>query len=453
MGKLLAAAAVRNITPTQEILELVNQEGRYHYEGIERELFLRTLVLTDGEKRFVYFGTDLSGFTFNSEAVERFRSELGLEPQDYIFGTNRSHNTISGWGQDLHDIVNRPGSCKFGQMVIESMISSVREAMEKLKPARIGAREGYSGISCSRELCTPAGNFEGMNHGAPAAPWLRVVRVEDMEGETIALLVNYCMQNCMVSGNTDVGKYNYVTSDLAGEIIAFLERAGKHKYPVIWSNGGGADRQPLIYSRMDHCQVDDEGNYYHAQEVLPIDAVLMIMRHLAAEQGLDVMRTVEQIDNYSDEFRYFSGVEECEVPGKTALSRRMDFYRPGLDDVSIVPDAPIKFRYAMNVINDIAFCAVNVPSYSGVYRALREMMPFPVVVFSDDSFGGSGMACIPVPECEEEDRYVHATLQSRSYTARMGFNACMNGFGKLLERYMLQNIYTYRNAPYPEIER
>ena len=449
MGKLLAAAAVRDITPSPEILELVKSEGRYNYDGVKRALYLRTLVLTDGEKRFVYFGTDLSSFTINAEAEEILRAELGLEPKDYMFGTNRSHNTISGWGQNLYD-ENRPGSSKFGRMVIGLMVDSVKEAMGKLVPARIGAKVGHSAINCFREQYTPAGNFEGMNHGAPPAPWLRVVRVEDMEGETIALLVNYCMQNCMVCWNSAIGEYNYVTSDLAGEIIEFLEKAGKHKYPVIWSNGGGADRQPLIYSLMDHCEVDDNGEFHYVHEVLPIDAVLMLMRHLAAEQGLDVLRTVEEIDNYTDEFHYFSDYVYTEVPGKVMLYKRMNFYRPGVDDVSIEPDEPIRFRYAMNVINDIAFCAVNVPSYSGVYEKIKDMMPFPVVVFSDDSFGGNGMTCIPMPECEEKDRYVHATLQSRSYTARIGFNACMNGFGKLLEKYMLQTVYTYQNAPHPD---
>lgn len=451
MGKLFAAVSVRDITPTPDELALINQDGYYNYDGIKRRLFLKTLVLTDGQERFVYFGTDLSNFTLNEEAQQLFMERLGLAPKDYMVGTNRSHNTVSSWGADLHD-KRRPGTARYGRRVIDLMAETVAEAMSKLVPARIGSKLGHSNINCSRENCTPAGNFEGMYHGALPAPWLRVVRVEDMAGETIALLVNYSMQNCMVAQNAFIGEYNYITSDLAGEIVDFLETAGKHKYPVIWSNGGGADRQPLIYSLLDRCDIDENGEFQFVHEILPIDATLMLMRHLACEQGLDVIRTVRAIDNYSDQFQYFSGYEYVEVPGKVSLfmDRHINFYRPGIDDVSITPAAPVKFRYAMAVVNDIAFCGVNAPVYSGAYEKLMEMLPFPVIVFSDDNFGSMAMASIPLPEAEENDQYVHATLQSRSYTARIGFNAYMSAFGKLMEKYALKTVYTYKGAPHPD---
>ena len=450
MGKLLAASAVRDITPTDEILGLIKAEGRYDYDGIAHRLYLRTLILTDGTDRFVFFDTDLSSFVINTEAQDYLRRELWLDPKDYMFGTNRSHNTISGWGTDLHD-EKRPGTAKYGWLCLEAMVSSCREAMEKLVPARIGSKLGYSGINVYREQRTPWGNFEAMNHSFEQAPWLRVARVESLEGDTIALLVNYCMQNCAVAHNGFTGEYNYVTSDLAGEIIDYLERAGRHKYPVLWANGGGADRQPLIYSLLDHCAVDDDGNFTRVHDVLPIDAMLKLMKVFAAEQGLDVIRTVSEIDNYSDEFNYWSGVNVVEVPGKkAAMSKGLHDYHPEKDDVSPEADEPVPYRYHLAVINDMAFAGVNCPVYSGAYKALKDMMPFPVTFFFDDNFGGVGMTSIAPPYVEESDLYVHATLQSRSYTARIGFNAFMNGFGKLLEKYMLKTVYTYKGAPHPD---
>lgn len=98
MGKLFAAVSVRDITPTPDELALINQDGYYNYDGIKRRLFLKTLVLTDGQERFVYFGTDLSNFTLNEEAQQLFMEKLGLAPKDYMVGTNRSHNTVSSWG-------------------------------------------------------------------------------------------------------------------------------------------------------------------------------------------------------------------------------------------------------------------------------------------------------------------------------------------------------------------
>ncbi len=181
MGTLRAGTAVRDITPTPQVLEFLASEGRYRYTGVAHPIYLKTLVLTDGEKRFVYFGTDLSRFTVNKEVQERMEHELGLKEGDYIFSTIRTHNTISGFGVDLHD-EKQPGSSLYGRMFFDAVIDSCKEALEATVPARIGAAEGTSYIAVRREQFTPAGNFESTGTRMPPAPWLRVARVEDGGG-------------------------------------------------------------------------------------------------------------------------------------------------------------------------------------------------------------------------------------------------------------------------------
>ncbi|MCD7738131.1 MAG: hypothetical protein LUH58_03710 [Lachnospiraceae bacterium] len=450
MEKLLAGTAVRDITPTPQILEDLKSEGRYTYEGVAHPIYLKTLVLTDGNRKFVYFCTDLSRFTVNEEIQDRLEKELGLSEGDYLFSTIRTHNTISGFGVDLHD-ESKKGSSMYGQLFFDAVFDSCREAMKNLVPARIGAAEGESFITMRREQFSPAGNFESCNTSLPPAPWLRVVRVEDLQGATLALLVNYSMQNCMVCHYSMEGEgYDLITNDAAGEIVDYLERVGKHAYPVFWSNGGGADRQPMMYLT-DYCDVDDNGVFSIRHQVLPIEASLMIMKFLAAEQGRDVMKTVEKISSYSDEFRLDTQVLNLKVPGKKRLFPAIENYHY-TEDVRPVTDAPVEMRLQMTVLDGIAFCAANGPVYAGAYKALKDMLPFKVTVFFDDCLGGPHATVIPTPDMEEENKYVHATLQSYSYTARIGFNAFMGGFGKMLEKYMLKTVPTYGGVPYPDFD-
>lgn len=233
MGKLFAGTAVRDITPTPEVLELVKTEGRYSYEGVAHRLFLKTLVLTDGENKFVYFATDLSRFSINEVIEKWFEEELGLKDGDYVFSTIRTHNTLSGFGEVFND-PKKPGSDLYARQFYEAVIDSCKEAMANVVPARIGAAEGRSYISCHREQFTPAGNFESTGFDGRQAPWLRVARVEDLQGKTLALLVNYSMQNCMVCWYSQEGEgYNLVTNDTAGEIVDYLEKGGQAQLPRV----------------------------------------------------------------------------------------------------------------------------------------------------------------------------------------------------------------------------
>lgn len=448
MGKLYAGTAVRDITPSPEVLELVKTEGRYHYEGIAHNLFLKTLVLTNGERKFVYFATDLSRFSMNDVIAKRFEEELGLRDGDYIFSTIRTHNTLSGFGEVFQD-PEKPGSDLYARQFYEAVISSCKEAMANVVPARIGAAEGRSYISCHREQFTPAGNFESTGLDGQEAPWLRVARVEDLEGRTLALLVNYSMQNCMVCWYSMEGEgYDLVTSDTAGEIVDYLEKVGKHSYPVFWGNGGGADRQPYMYL-LDYCDVNDAGEFSFRHEIMPIEASLKIMKLLAAQQARDVMETVAKISNYSDAFDLYTKVMVRQVPGKVQPSKKIHIYHDG-DDVAPVAAEPVTLRLQFTVINGIAFCASNGPTYSGVYKAVRDMMPFAVTFFFDDCLGGPGATTIPTPDMEEDNKYVHATLQSAAYTARIGYNALMGGFAEMLAKYTLSSNKVYGGVPYPE---
>ena len=439
MGKLLAGVVQRNITPNPEIIKLINQEGRYNYKGIHDELFLTVIVLTDGEKKFAYFGSDISTFPVNETLVAALKERFGLEPKDCMFSGTRSHNTVSGGGNQPYEKL-KPGTRAYVQFMHGTILAAVEEAIKNLVPARIGAAVGESRINAHRELRTPAGNFEGVNHTGPHAPWLRVVRLEDLSGKTLALMVNYSMHCCTLAFNQSAGEFDYVSADIAGAVERYLERAGKHQYPAAWSVGGGSDQIPLMFGSLDRCEVDDEGVFSSVRTGLPPEVTLGVINQLACEQGLNVLRTIQEIKNYSDAFDYFSTEAFADVPAKKALYPRLIMYKPGVDDVTPEPvDEPVHYRFGLAVIDGIAFCAASAATYSGMYQRVKDMLPFDVTLLFDDS--PYYTSSIPVPEAEEQDWYSHGALQSRNFTARQGANAMLCAFAKMAEEYVLAKKY------------
>lgn len=444
MKKLLAGAAIRNIDPTPELLAAVNADpnGRYQYQGIGDPMYCRVTILSDGQEHFCILGSDLSQCILTVEFLEELENRFAI-PRDHVLGGGtRSHQTISYQMGDRYGDYP-PGAAAYYRYFHGILLEAVAEALENLRPARIGAAVGESRINVSREFPSPIGTLESQNHNAPEAPWLRVVKVESLDGEILSVLVNYSMHCCLLCWNDINGEYPYTSGDVAGAVSQYVERYGKHQYPVTWIVGGGTDREPTIYSLLEHCAVDDEGNFYFKRNVLPVEGSRMLLEQYAAEQGLDVIRTMNSITQLHEEFDFFCGATLREVPAKQSLEGRfrglvtddhVARYIPGMDVTPEPKDPPLRFEYRLMVLDGIAFAGVNGAPYAQLYWELARMMPTEVTFLFDDCFGS--ISSIPAADVEEKQIYGHSTFQSRQLSARQGAESFLDAFRELREKYI-----------------
>ena len=444
MKKLMAGAAIWSIDPTKELLEAVNSDpnGRYSYEGLGDPMYCRVTILSDGEEHFCIIASDLSQCILTVEFLEELERRFGIDKDHVIGGGTRSHQTISyQLGDSYTDYP--PGAAAYYRYFHNILLDTVAEALAGLRPARIGAAVGESRINVSREFPSPIGTLETQNHNAPEAPWLRVVKVEDLEGQIISVLVNYSMHCCLLCWNDIIGEYRYTSGDVAGAVSQYVERYGKHRYPVSWIVGGGTDREPTIYSLLEHCAVDDEGNFYFKRNVLPIDGVRMLLEQYAAEQGLDVIRTMNGITEMSDEFDFFFAKTSREVPAKKSLEPRFRSlvtddhvarYIPGMDVTPEPVEEPLHFTYRLAMLNGIAFAGINGAPYAELYKQMADQMPAKVTMLFDDCFGS--ISNIPAADAEEKKIYGHSTFQSKQLSARQGAEIFLDAFRQLGAEYL-----------------
>lgn len=444
MKKLMAGAAIRSIDPTPEMIHALNTDPntRYAYEGIGDPMFCRVTILSDGEEHFCILASDLSQCILTVEFLEELERRYGIDSCHVIGGGTRSHQTVSYQFGD-HYGNYPPGAAAYYRYFHSVLLDAVGEALSNLRPARIGAAVGESRINVSREFPSPIGTLETQNHNAPEAPWLRVVKVESTDGEIISVLVNYSMHCCLLCWNDIIGEYKYTSGDVAGAVSQYVERYGKHKYPVSWIVGGGTDREPTIYSLLEHCAVDDNGNFYFKRNVMPIAAVRMLLEQYAAEQGLDVIRTMESISDMSEEFDFFLAQTTREVPAKKSLEARFRSlvtddhvarYIPGMDTTPEPVDPPLLFRYRLAVLNGIAFAGINGAPYAALYKQMADQMPAKVTMMFDDCFGS--ISNIPTADAEEKGIYGHSTFQSKQLSARQGAETFLEAFRQLGQEYL-----------------
>lgn len=209
--------------------------------------------------------------------------------------------------------------------------------------------------------------------------------------------------------------------------------------------GGGADRIPLIFSGLERVDVNDDGEFYFERKVLPIEAARILMEQFACEQGMDIIRTLESIDNWSEDFDYFHGKTSREVASKVGFHEQIVAQRakddpdalryiPGMDVTPKRGEKPLQYTYRLSVLNGIAFAGVNGIPYSANYEKMADAMPADVTLLFDDCYGT--VSSIPVPEEEEVPIYGHSALQSKNYSAREATDAFLNGFKELGDRYL-----------------
>ena len=115
-----------------------------------------------------------------------------------------------------------PGGPPALQRALEDAVASaLHRARDRMRPARLGWATGTASVNVNRDVPTRDGWWLGANAAGPSDRELGVLRVEDLDGHPIAVVLNYAVQASVL--NDAGGKL--VSADLAGATAAAVERA------------------------------------------------------------------------------------------------------------------------------------------------------------------------------------------------------------------------------------
>lgn len=233
--QLLAGAAKVDITRVEAL-------------PVNDPLYVKALVLRNDTTTMAIITVDAVsigeiGYIKNdylSTVRSQLESELRIPPTNVMVNASHCH------GIPCEDVAERT-------------IKAVRQAVKNLVPARIGAGEGHEDrIMENRRLKLKSGAEADVRHAyslppdeevaevGPVDPQIGILRVDRMDGETLAIVYNFAchpIQGVPNGGNT---------ADVSGFASQVIEENLSEGTIALFVQGCGGDINPLLYKDVDH---------------------------------------------------------------------------------------------------------------------------------------------------------------------------------------------------------
>jgi hypothetical protein len=288
---LFAGTAKVNLTPATD-------------EPIHDSIYARSLVLDGDGVRIAFVSVDLAVFT--SDRIEKVcREKYGI--RQVVLCSSHNHSEPQPQGKRSFQAGN-PYTAFYEDRIIEA----VGEAVRTLFPARIAAgRKGFPQLGFNRLVVREDGhareswfsddhytseNPERIPFG-PVDPEVGVIRIDDLQGQPRAIVMNYAC-------HADIVCFNYaVSADYPGVACRKVEEAFDNHVNCLFIQGAGGNIESLqISSRRkgpDDPFQTDYAPMVRTGELLAFQAV-KLARSLAPAAG-------EQELRYMDDSLRFTG--------------------------------------------------------------------------------------------------------------------------------------------------
>jgi neutral ceramidase len=205
--------------------------------GVLDPLYARVLVLEAGGKRLAYVDLDL-GRTFGPASLDRLRKTARQDSQidDLIVQATHTHA-----GPIIMDAYpNGPPAWEADDL--QRISAAIHDAAEHLVPVRLGVGYGAAYIGYNRRHVDPDGAISMLWSNAtqaptyPVDPLFEVLRIDQMDGQPLAILVNYAAHP--VTFGSDALRYS---ADFPGVMCKVVEQAFGGKPLAFFAQGADGD--------------------------------------------------------------------------------------------------------------------------------------------------------------------------------------------------------------------
>lgn len=402
-GAAFRASAVKvDITP-QNSQWLMGYAPR-RSTGVHDHIYHRIVAIDDGRTQFFLISSDLCLFspTIYDDVVASLHKEFGIEAQNVWWSVTHSHATPEVgppgiYGVLLHGRTDHEWDREYAAQVKQSLIDGVKQAREKLEPARLSIGTGMSLANINRRAKDEDGVVSlGLNPDGPTDRQIGIIRIESHDGNPIAVIVNYAMHGTVLDGSN-----TKISGDAPGEVSAYIER--KIGSTVLYENGAAGNLAP-IYS----VYPDPKSGHLSQFDVLLGDKILAALATLGPP---------------TDSVSLWTGEKTVETPRKSGLDWPVDLARYGrtIAGGAGVMKLPIRFLR----INDTIIWSAPVEAFCQFALAVRDKSPFRNTFFF--GYTGGWFGYLPTSRAFDEGGYEPTT----------------SPFTKQAEDDVLQAVITY----------
>ncbi len=382
MAKFKAAAAKICITPPEDLMPGWSFFG-FQLGGVYQDIYGRTLILENEQGKLVFVTYDGADMGRSADLCQAIWEAYGIPAKNLHFAVTHDHEAPS-FDDTLKSVVGNPEELawvrKYGDFIIRQTVQMIGEALENLRPAKLGFATGKSYVNVCRDEELPDGTWiQGMDFEGPCDHTVFVMEVRDLEDHKIAGLINFGVHgtSCFMKMD-EAGETYLIAGDLPGMTSLYLEEQYKDDGAVfLWTSGAAANVNPIFFSslvRYNHdgtTTSDDTG--YEAWRTCEA---------LAERHSVDIIKILNGMkkEDFTEDLTWKIVEESVTLPGMILV--RSDgtsgVIHPAdhTADLTVAdgPDQELKLK--LTVINGVAFLGMNAELVAEIGLRLKEEVPF-----------------------------------------------------------------------------
>jgi hypothetical protein len=410
--KFRAGVVKVDITPDNSQYLIGYQERKS--TGIYDRIYHRIVVLDDGTSQFVLASTEiciLSPVEYELVA-EQLRDQFGIDPVNFWWSTTHTHSAPEVGTPGIYKIYmgernKHEIDLVYTASVKQKLIEGVREARQKLIPARLGVGWGYSQANINRRAIDSDGKASlGLNPDGPVDRRIGLLKIEGEDGKPVALIANYPIHGT-VMGGTNLE----ISGDAPGVVSDYVEK--KIGAPVLFINGAAGNLAP-IYS------VYPSPRAGHLSEF----RVLL---------GDKVLEAYNKINSTTGDVKLNAGSKIVETPRKAGMGWPSDcgsYSRRTTAGIDLVR-LPVRF---LKINDDIAIWSAPLELFCEISNEIRDRSSYPFTFYYGYTNGWFGYL-VAAPEYKHE-----------------GYEPRVSPFTPAADRHLTEAVISYINGNRTEVK-
>ncbi len=366
-NNLKVGAAKIDITP--ELSELPSG-----FLGIYDRIHSRAIVIADQNKTVALITLDVGAIPneMAKSLLEKIATQTGIPTTNIMLTATHTHSVPFRIG---------------GEAFEAKVVNSVKQAKDKLQPAKIGYGEGVSYINVNRNIIDPKTRrwWEGPNYDGPSDKTVAVVTFETLDGKPIAVHYNYAMHA------VTVGMLDMVSGDAPGTTSKYIEDTFDDKIVAVWSTGACGDQNPIYFQQtydlreirikeyasrgIDISNKMPPGGQGLNRDDPQVAKLMQQQKQMIVSMGQflgeEVMHVMRGIERKESNVKIYANQKIVTCPGRKRLDEGRAGYAGTYEDAD-----SIDIKLGLISINDIAFSSVGGEVFNPISTRLKRESPF-----------------------------------------------------------------------------
>lgn len=337
---------------------------------VHDRLYHRIVALDDGTTSFILVSSDLCSLSpaFCDRVTGNLAKQFGLPSENIWWSITHTHSSPYVGPPGIPGLL-MPNRFQFRTdetytaLVEKTLVDGVRQARQRLEPAKLGIGRGYAEANINRRARDADGQVRlGMNPSAPVDRRVGLLRLDKAGGAPLALIANYAMHATVLGASNTV-----VSADAPGVVAEYVEE--QTGAPMLYLNGAAGNLAPIYSTRLP-----TEVRLLSQFKVLLGDPILDANRRLRATSAEVKLRASRII------------IETPKRPGLKWSDELKDYLRVAKDGTETLL-VPLRF---LRINDDTVIWSAPMELFCEISNEIRDRSPFAntfYVGYTNGTFG------------------------------------------------------------------